>query len=112
MASLSVVGREPGCEGSGVLVVVGVGLAVGPLALEGAVEALDLAVLPGAVGADQEVGRADALERCGESSAVGVGPVVCRSSPLDRNAMRGEALDGPVEDADAVAAFSSGRISE
>ena len=53
MASFSVVVLDPGCKRCGS---VGVGeelLPVGPFGLQGAVEAFDLAVLPGAVRLDE-----------------------------------------------------------
>jgi hypothetical protein len=50
VATLIVVGLEPGRKGGGELVVAVEDLPVGPLGLQGAVETLDLAVLPRAVG--------------------------------------------------------------
>lgn len=55
MAAFSVVVLDPGCKGGGPGVVAGEGLPVGPLGLQGAVEALDFAVLPWAVGSDELV---------------------------------------------------------
>ena len=52
---MSVVVLEPGCKGGGAFVVVGEHVAVGPLGLQGSVEALDLAILPWAVRLDQEM---------------------------------------------------------
>jgi hypothetical protein len=53
VATLSVVVLEPGRKGGGAFVVGEEDLPVGPLGLQGAVEAFDLAVLPGAVGLDE-----------------------------------------------------------
>ena len=53
MTADSVVVLEPRCKGLCPFGVAGEGLAVGPLGGQGAVEALDLAVLPGAVGLDE-----------------------------------------------------------
>jgi hypothetical protein len=61
VASSSVVELEPGVKGSGAVIVGGEDLPVGPLGLEGAVEALDLAVLPGTVRPDEPLG--DAMPR-------------------------------------------------
>ena len=58
MAAFSVVVLEPGRKGSGALVVGGEDLAVGPLGGQGSVEPFDLAVLPGAVRADELLGGA------------------------------------------------------
>lgn len=55
MASSSVVVLYPGCKGGCSFVVAEEHLAVGPLDLEGAVEALDLAVLPWAVWLDEDL---------------------------------------------------------
>ena len=55
MAAFSVVVLEPGRKGGCSLLVAGEDLPVGPLGLQGAVEAFDLAVLPGAVGLDELV---------------------------------------------------------
>ncbi len=59
MASSIVVEVEPGREGCAALVVAGEDLAVGPLGLQGAVEAFDLAVLPRAVRSDRQVAGTD-----------------------------------------------------
>ena len=66
MTSFSVVGGEPGVQGGGAGDVAGVGLAVGPFDGQGAVEAFDFAVLPGAVRADGEVLGAGAGQGVGE----------------------------------------------
>lgn len=59
MASLSVVEVQPVVKCGGALVVAGVDLVVGPFGLQGAVEAFDFAVLPGAVRFDQDVFSAE-----------------------------------------------------
>ena len=63
VASFSVVVLEPGCKGGGAFVVAGEDLPVGPLGGQGAVEALDLAVLPGAVGLDELLRGAELRRR-------------------------------------------------
>jgi hypothetical protein len=79
LASDAVVGAfivvvvEPGVESSGALVIAGPGAGVGPFGLEGAVEALDFAVLPGAVGLDEELLGAELGDRVVEQGRVPVG---------------------------------------
>lgn len=58
MAAWSVVGVQPGCKSGGALGVGGEDVPVGPLGLQGAVEAFDLAVLPRAVRLDELLGGA------------------------------------------------------
>ena len=55
MASVIVVVLEPGGKGCGGFGVAGPDLSIGPFGFQGAVEAFDLAVLPGAVGAGEDV---------------------------------------------------------
>jgi len=55
VAAASVVAVEPGCKRGGAFVVAGEDVPIGPFGLEGSVEALYLAVLPRAVGPDQEM---------------------------------------------------------
>ena len=75
--------------------VAGEDLPVGPFGLQRAVEALDLAVLPGAVWSDGEVVSSDHCERISECLAPGVGPVVVGHDLVDLgDPVRGEELAG------------------
>ena len=76
MAASSVVVLEPGCERVGALVVGLKDAAVSPLGLQRAVEALDFAVLPGAVRPDEDVSDRLAGEEFLERVAAGVVPGV------------------------------------
>lgn len=57
MSSLIVSVVERGGNGLGSLHVADAHLPVGPFALQGAIESLDFAVMPGAVGAEEHVAR-------------------------------------------------------
>ena len=95
MASASVVVGQPGVKGEGSGGVAGVGLPVGPFGGQGPVEPLDLPVLPGAVGLDEDVGGTQAGHRVGERTAVPVGERVVGDDLLDPcDAVRGEVLAG------------------
>ena len=59
MAASSVVVLQPGRKGGGSIGVAGEDLPVGPLGLQGAVEAFYLAVLPRAVGPDEDMAGAE-----------------------------------------------------
>ena len=83
---------------------------VGPAVGQGAVEAFDLAVGLGSVGPGPFVG--DAEVGAGVAPGVGaVGGAVVGQHAFDGDAVFGEPGDGAVQDADAVAAFSSPQIS-
>lgn len=66
MAALSVVELDPGCKGSGPVGVGGEDSAVGPFALQGAVLAFHLAVLPGAVRLDEQVSGVQLVDDCSD----------------------------------------------
>lgn len=98
MASLSVVGLEPWRQSGGAFVVGVEHLVVGPFGLQGAVESLDLAVLPRAVRLDRDVGCLQLFEERSEGEASGVAPVVVGHDCLDSvDAMGGEHGNGPGE---------------
>ena len=83
-------------------------LPVGPLGGQGAVEPLDLAVLPGAVGSDELlldlVGGTDLAQR------LAVGPGVVGHQPLDPgDAVGGEVVDATFEEPRADGAFLVGQ---
>jgi hypothetical protein len=81
MASLSVVVVDPGCKGCSLLGVTGEDLSVGPLGLQGAVEAFYLSVLPAAVRFDEH--PADAQLGAHLVQWVAVGPGVIGHDSLD-----------------------------
>ena len=111
MAALSVVVLEPGCKGGCAVVVGEEDLAVGPLGEQGAVEAFDLAVLPGAVRPDEDL--PDAGRGAELAQRLAVGPGVVGHQPFDPgDAVGGEVVDRAVEERAQVGPFSSGRISE
>lgn len=95
MSALSVGVLEPGCRGVGALLVAGEHLPVGPFGWEGPVESFDLAVQPGAVGPDQDVGDPGCVEELGEVAASGVAPVVVGHDRLDEHTVGLETCDGP-----------------
>src|SRR3954454_10588552 len=72
---------EPGCKSRSALLVRGEHLSIGPLALECAVEALDLAVLPRTVGTDEDLFGTQSRNRGAER--VAVGPRVVGHEPFD-----------------------------
>ena len=95
MSPCVVVVVEPWLQSLGAFVVVGVDLPVCPFDLEGPVEALYLAVLPWAMGADAYVIGVEGLEDSLESVALGVGPVVVGHHRFDTgDSMGGEELGG------------------
>jgi len=67
---------DPWCQSVGPVVVGSEDLLVGPLDLKGSVESFDLAVLPGAVGFDENVFRSQACDDRSDSVAVFVAPMV------------------------------------
>ena len=71
---------------------------VGPLCLQGAVEAFDFAVLPGAVRSDELVLRSDGSDELGESGGVLVAPVVVGRYPFDRDSVVGVEVDRMLEE--------------
>src|SRR3954447_12153858 len=104
----SVVVLDPGCKGGGALVVAGEGLPVGPLGGQRAVEAFDLAVLPGAVRLDELLPGVEG----GDDLAQGVlvGPGVVGHHPLDAvDAVAGEVGRGPSEERRAGGALLVGQ---
>jgi hypothetical protein len=112
VASLSVVLLEPGCKSLGSRGVAGEDLPAGPLGGQGPVEALELAVLPGAVGLDELLPGPDGGHCCGEVVALAVVQGVVAQDPLDPgDAVTGEVGGGPGQERGG-GAFSSGRISQ
>lgn len=96
MSPSLVVVLEPWCQSCGAFVVAGEHLAVGPFGLEGPVEALYLAVLPGAVRPDGEVLGSESANDLANGSAFRVAPVVVGHDRLDAGyALFGEGLSGP-----------------
>lgn len=81
------------------MVVAGENLAVGPLDLWDAVEAFDLAVLPGTVRADREVAGSDIGERVLEVAREDVVLRVVADDLFDPDAVTGEELSGPSDEA-------------
>jgi hypothetical protein len=77
------------------LVVAEEDLPVGPLDLQGAVEPLDLAVLPGAVRSDGEVLGVDDLDRVLKVAADDVVLGVVGDDLVDPDAVVGEERPGP-----------------
>ena len=94
MASFSVVAQEPWRERLGAFVVALEDVLVCPLAGEGAVEAFDFTVLPGAVRADELVLDLVSFKEFAEPVAVPVAPGVVGHHPLDRDAVACEEVDG------------------
>ena len=78
MSAFSVVGVEPWGKRVGAVGVGGEGLPVGPFDLQGAVESLDFAVLPGAMGPDELVCDAPLVQECANVAGEPVGEVVVR----------------------------------
>lgn len=101
MAALSVVGLEPWCKGFGALAVVGEHAPVGPFGLQGAVIALDLAVLPRAMRADEDLLGPQVDDGGGEIVGAAVTEMVVGDDALDGWDAGGR--ESP---------FSWGRISE
>ena len=85
--------REMGCTSGGAK-----RSAVGPLALQGAVESFDLAVLPWAVRPDQDVLHSRAVEQILHRVAVGVVPGVVGHDRIDVDAVFGEASERSFEE--------------
>jgi hypothetical protein len=83
VAAVVVVGVEEVCQGFGPLGVRRVGPEVGPLVEERAVEAFDLAVGLGSVGAGEFAGRAEVGEDVVPGQALAVGPGVVGQDPFD-----------------------------
>lgn len=71
---------------------------VGPFGGEGAVESLDLAVLPGAVRADELVAHLVLVEELAETPAVPVGPGVVGHHTFDGDVVGREELDRSSEE--------------
>src|SRR3954469_11309830 len=108
VAASSVVVLDPGGKGGGALGVAGECLPVGPFGGQGAVEAFDLAVLPGAVRLDELLPGA----QCGDDLAQRppVGPGVVGHHPLDPgNAVGGEVGRAAGEEPGAGAALLVGQ---
>jgi 3-beta hydroxysteroid dehydrogenase/isomerase family len=108
VTALSVVFLEPRCKGGRALGVGGEHLAVGPFGLQGAVEALYLAVLPRAVRFDEHLTgteiSADVADR------VPVGPGVVGHDAFDAgDAVRAEVGCCPTEEGRAGGAFFVGQ---
>jgi len=97
VAALSVVVLQPGGKGLGSLVVAGEDLPVGPFGGEGAIEAFDSAVLPGAVGSDELLGDPELVAEGWQVGAVGPG-VVGHESFDPGDAGGGEVGDGAGEE--------------
>ena len=96
VASLSVVFGEPGGKCFGSLSVGVEDAAVGPLGLQGAVEAFDLAVLPGAVRFDELVPSPEGGYSRGEVVGAAVAEVVVGQDAFDvGDAVLGEVLRCP-----------------
>src|SRR5699024_12226168 len=101
---------EPGRKGSGSLGVAGEDLSVGPLGLQGAVEAFDLAVLPGAVRPDELVLGAQFLHDVAYVVGMAVGEVVVGHHSLDPgDAVRGEVPGRSPDEAGAGGALLVGQ---
>jgi hypothetical protein len=98
VASVIVVVVEPGCKGVGPVVVAGEHARVGPLDLEGPVEAFDFAVLPGAVRSDEFVFDVVSGEQGGEGVGAGVAPVIVGHDRGDGDAVEREAVEGAGEE--------------
>ena len=114
MSASSVVVVEPVRQGLGPLGVAGVGAAVGPFGEQGAVEPLDLAVLPGAVRLDEPVLSAELGNRLLDGGGVAVGPSIVGDQPLNpRDAVGGEVGGSAEQEPTAqVVPISSVKISE
>jgi hypothetical protein len=92
VAPSSVVVLEPGCKRCGAVCVGEEDVPVGPFGLQGAVEAFDLAVLPGAVRLDELL--PDPVRGADLAQREPVGPGVVGDEPLDA----GDAVGGEVGD--------------
>src|SRR5205807_9890576 len=82
----------------GALIVAREDVAIRPLRLERPVEALHLAVLPRAMGSDEDVASAEAVEGASEVPAVGIGPGVVGHDGSDGDALSGQACDRSLEE--------------
>jgi hypothetical protein len=78
---------QPGGKDVGSGLVAGEGLPVGPFCLQGAVEPLDLAFEPGAVGSDDSLDGAEAGDRGPECGRVAVGESFVGDDSLDLDAV-------------------------
>lgn len=87
VAAVVVVGVEEVCQGCASFVVGGVGPQVGPFVQERAVEAFDLAVGLGTVGAGEFAGRAEVGQDGLPGPAFAVGPRVVRQDAFDARGM-------------------------
>src|SRR4029077_2496217 len=92
VGSSSVVVLEPGVEGVGACGVRVVAAPGGPFGLQGAVEAFDFAVGPGAVRADVALLRAERGDGVAERGGAAVGERVVGEHPFDA----GDAVGGEV----------------
>jgi hypothetical protein len=104
MSAVMVVQMEPVVQGSGAFAVGSVGAHIGPFGQQGAVEALDLAVGLGPVGAGEALDRSEVGDDLLELAAVAVGEGVVGQHPLDGDAMAGEEHPGPAEEPRAAVA--------
>ena len=99
MFAIVVVVVEPVGEGEAAFGVGGVDAPVCPFGLEGPVEALYLAVLPGAVGPDRHMAGTEIGQDGGNGVAVGVGPVIVGHHRFDVfDPDRGEERSGSGEE--------------
>jgi hypothetical protein len=108
VTSLSVVVLEPGRKGFSTFGVGGEGLLVGPFGLQGAVESLDLAVLPRAVRFDEHLASP---ELCADvADRIPVSPRIVGHDPLDAaNAVLTEVGRRAAQELSTSAAFLVGQ---
>jgi hypothetical protein len=96
VAALSVVVLDPGRKGFGSGLVAGEDVSVRPFGLQGAVEALYFAVLPGAVGPDGLVFGTERCDRGGYVAGPSVAEVVVGDHAFDpSDPVLGEVLGRP-----------------
>ena len=98
MASSSVVVLEPGGKGVASGLVAGKGLPKGPVGLEGAVAAFDIAVLPGAVRSDEHLPSFQIGDDGSERGAVSAGGVVGHDPLHAGDDPAGEVNRGPFQE--------------
>src|SRR3954454_11223095 len=105
MWPVQVVVVEPGGQEGRAVVVAGEGPGVGPLGAQGAVEAFDFAVGPGAVRSGELLPGADRGGCAGEVAGLAVVHGVVGEDPLDADAVAGVEGGGAGEEAGAGGAL-------